>query len=68
MRNVCVMLKRFRSSVLVALCVITLFHVYVLLSVQAVSTYPMAQNDPRVPNLQDIATPFGLPLSGIYKR
>ncbi|KYN02992.1 PREDICTED: putative protein-glutamate O-methyltransferase [Cyphomyrmex costatus] len=28
----------------------------------------MAQNDPRIPNLQDTFTPFGTPLSGVYKR
>ncbi|KAG5318719.1 ARMT1 methyltransferase, partial [Pseudoatta argentina] len=28
----------------------------------------MAQSDPRIPDLQDTFTPFGLPLSGIYKR
>ncbi|XP_024876138.1 protein-glutamate O-methyltransferase-like [Temnothorax curvispinosus] len=27
-----------------------------------------AQSDPRIPNLQDTATPFGVRLSGIYKR
>ncbi|XP_011870438.1 PREDICTED: UPF0364 protein C6orf211 homolog [Vollenhovia emeryi] len=28
----------------------------------------MAQIDPRIPDLADTATPFGVPLSGIYKR
>ena len=48
--------------------VITLFYLHGLLSVQVVSEYTMAQNDPRIPDLQDTFTPFGLPLSGVYKR
>lgn len=65
--------ERFCSSILIMiLCVvsvvITLFYLHGLLSVQAVSEYTMAQNDPRIPNLQDTFTPFGLPLSGVYKR
>lgn len=60
--------KRFYSFVLVVLSVVTLLHVYVLLSVQALSIYTMAKSDPRIPNLMDIYTPTGLQLSGIYKR
>ena len=72
-RGICAMHERFCSSILIMiLCVvsviITLFYLHGLLSVQPISEYMMVQNDPRIPDLQDTFTPFGLPLSGVYKR
>lgn len=46
----------------------TLLSLSVLLFTQALSTYTMTEVNSKISNLQDIFTPFGVPLSGVYKR
>lgn len=42
--------------------------VFMVLLSAALSAFTMTEVNPRIPDLQDTFTPFGVPLSGIYKR